>query len=66
MTFLFGPIYSYHLRDYSNVNCRIEALNRCDDCKVTFNNFYGLAKVEARGFLCEKCRAEMAQNSTSD
>ncbi len=67
MTLLFGPIYfQYHLRDYSNIDAELKALNRCDGCKVTFHNFYGLTKVEGRGFLCEKCRAEMAQNSASN
>ena len=38
------------------------ALNRCDGCKVTFHNFYGLDRVEGKeGYYCEDCRAALAQ-----
>ncbi len=35
----------------------LAALNRCDGCGTTFTSFYGLEKVEGRGFLCAKCRS---------
>jgi hypothetical protein len=41
-------------------------LNRCDGCKATFHNFYGLTKVEGRGFLCEKCRSSLSQSPQSE
>jgi hypothetical protein len=40
----------------------MEAANRCDGCKVTFHNFYGLARVEGKeGYFCENCRTAMAK-----
>jgi hypothetical protein len=41
-------------------------LNRCDGCKTTFHNFYGLSKVEGRGFLCERCRSNLPETPHSE
>ena len=62
MTFFFGPIYfQYHLRDFQgDVVSELQELNRCDGCKVVYHDFYGLSKVEGKGYLCEKCRLELA------
>ena len=35
----------------------LKALNRCDGCGTTFRDFYGLKKVEGKGFLCATCRS---------
>jgi hypothetical protein len=41
-------------------------LNRCDGCKATFHDFFGLTKVEGKGFLCEKCRSNPPEPPQSE
>ena len=47
----------------STVAKEFAELNRCDGCKVTFHNFYGLERVKGKeGHYCAQCRAAFAEN----
>lgn len=57
--FIVALIHSLCIKDRltDETTAALTALNRCDGCGTTFHSFYGLEKVEGKGFLCANCRA---------
>lgn len=56
--FIVALIHALLIKDIaSKTVTELAALNRCDGCGADFRSFYGLEKVEGKGFLCAQCRA---------